>query len=80
MDVLNLTFKPGTDDLREVASLENIKLLLKQDAETYACNPVGTDNFHKKYPDGKNSKGSITYVSKPEDALQDPNVCFLFIE
>jgi UDPglucose 6-dehydrogenase len=52
--VLGLTFKPGTDDLREAPSLENVPLLLEQGADIYAYDPVGADNFKKKYPEGKN--------------------------
>jgi len=78
--VLGLTFKPGTDDLREAPSLENIPLLLDQGADIYAYDPVGIDNFKKKYPEGKNSRGSITYVENPEEALKGANVCFIFTE
>ena len=78
--VLGLTFKPGTDDLREAPSLDNVPLLLEQGADIYAYDPVGVDNFKKKYPEGKNAKGSITYVKKPEDTLRDANVCFIFTE
>lgn len=72
--VLGLTFKPGTDDLREAPSLDNVELLLKQGAKIYAYDPVGIDNFKKKYPD------QIVYVSNAEDALKDANVCFIFTE
>ncbi|MCM3670906.1 UDP-glucose/GDP-mannose dehydrogenase family protein [Mesobacillus maritimus] len=78
--VLGLTFKPGTDDLREAASLENVPLLLEQGADIYAFDPVGAENFAKVYPEGKNGKGNITYVSSPEEALKDANVCFIFTE
>ncbi|MFX3628635.1 MAG: UDP-glucose/GDP-mannose dehydrogenase family protein [Ectobacillus sp.] len=78
--VLGLTFKPGTDDLREAASLENVPLLLEQGADIYAYDPVGADNFAKVYPEGKNGKGSITYVSNIEQALEGANVCFIFTE
>ncbi|MGO4499665.1 UDP-glucose/GDP-mannose dehydrogenase family protein [Paenibacillus sp. 2RAB27] len=78
--ILGLTFKPGTDDLREAASLENVPLLLDQGAEIYAYDPVGSSNFSKVYPEGMNRKGSITYVEKIEDALTDANVCFIFTE
>ena len=72
--VLGLTFKAGTDDLREAPSLENIPLLLEQKADIYAYDPVGEDNFKKKYPT------EITYVSTPEEALKGANVCFVFTE
>ena len=72
--VLGLTFKPGTDDLREAPSLDNIELLLKQGADIYAYDPVGVENFKRKYPT------QIHYVKKPEEALENANVCFIFTE
>jgi UDPglucose 6-dehydrogenase len=78
--VLGLTFKPGTDDLREAASLENIPLLLQQGADIFAYDPIGSDNFAKEYPEGKNGRGRITYVKNIEEALEDANVCFIFTE
>ncbi|SEM65911.1 UDPglucose 6-dehydrogenase [Mesobacillus persicus] len=78
--VLGLTFKPGTDDLREAASLENIPLLLEQGANIYAFDPVGAENFAKVYPEGHNGKGRITYVANIEEALEGANVCFVFTE
>lgn len=78
--VLGLTFKPGTDDLREAPSLENVPLLLDQGADIYGYDPVGADNFKKKYPEGQNGRGTITYVENPEEALKGANVCFIFTE
>jgi len=84
--VLGLTFKPGTDDLREAPSLENVPLLLEQGADIYAYDPVGIDNFKKSYPEvgtereGEHGKGSIRYVKSVEDALLGANVCFIFTE
>lgn len=72
--VLGLTFKPGTDDLREAPSLDNVELLLKQGANIYAYDPVGVENFKKKYPT------QIIYVETPEEALENANVCFIFTE
>ncbi len=72
--VLGLAFKPGTDDLREAPSLDNVELLLKQGANIYAYDPVAEENFKKKYPD------QITYVKSPEEALKQANVCFIFTE
>ena len=72
--VLGLAFKPGTDDLREAPSLDNVELLLKQGANIYAYDPVAEENFKKKYPD------QITYVKSPEETLKQANVCFIFTE
>lgn len=78
--VLGLTFKPGTDDLREAASLENIPLLLDQGADIYAYDPVGKNNFSRRFPEGSNGKGNIYYVDSIEASLDGANVCFVFTE
>ena len=72
--VLGLAFKPGTDDLREAPSLDNVALLLEQGANIYAYDPVAEENFKKKYQD------QIIYAKSPEEALRDANVCFIFTE
>ena len=78
--VLGLTFKPGTDDLREAPSLDNVPLLLEQGADIFAFDPVGAENFKKKYPEGKIGQGSIRYANSVEEALEGANVCFIFTE
>lgn len=72
--VLGLTFKPGTDDLREAPSLENIPLLLNAGADIYAYDPVGGENFRKKISEG------INYVDAPQEALRGAGACFIFTE
>ncbi len=71
--VLGLAFKPGTDDLREAPSIDNVELLLEEGADLYAYDPVAEDNFRKRYP-------QITYVDNPEKALEGANICFIFTE
>lgn len=78
--VLGLAYKPETDDLREAPSVENIALLLEYGADVYAYDPVGNDNFKKRFPEGKFGKGSIKYVENVEDALRGANICFVFTE
>ena len=78
--ILGLTFKPGTDDLREAPSLANVPLLLAQGADIWAYDPVGIENFKQKYAEGKNGRGSIKYVEDVADALTGANVCFIFTE
>ncbi|MBT2724016.1 UDP-glucose/GDP-mannose dehydrogenase family protein [Bacillus sp. ISL-46] len=72
--VLGLTFKPGTDDLREAPSLVNIPILLEDGANVKAWDPVGIENFKKLYPD------NIAYSTSIEDTLKDADVCFIFTE
>ncbi|TCX52092.1 MULTISPECIES: UDP-glucose/GDP-mannose dehydrogenase family protein [unclassified Dehalobacter] len=84
--VLGLTFKPGTDDLREAPSLANVPLLLTQGADIYAYDPVGTENFKRQFfntgleQEVKYGKKSIHYVRTAEEALDSANVCFIFTE
>ncbi|HAQ63014.1 MAG TPA: UDP-glucose 6-dehydrogenase, partial [Ruminococcaceae bacterium] len=73
--VLGLTFKPGTDDLREAPSIDNIRLLLKDKANIYAYDPIGAENYKKLFPDS-----NINYVASPEEALEQANICFIFTE
>lgn len=72
--VLGLTFKPGTDDLREAPSIPNVRRLLDEGAEIVAYDPVGIENFKKKYPT------EIEYANKPEYALKDADMAFIFTE
>lgn len=78
--VLGLTFKPGTDDLREAPSLDNIPLLLEQGVDVYAFDPVGQVNFEQNFPRGPHGRGSITYSESARHALDGANVCFIFTE
>jgi len=73
--ILGLTFKAGTDDLREAPSKDNVKLLLGSGADNiYAYDPVGEENCKKLYPT------EVNYVKTPEEALKDANICFIFTE
>lgn len=72
--VLGLTFKPGTDDLREAPSIPNVRRLLDEGAEIVAYDPVGIDNFKRIYPD------EIGYVNDPKEALKGADLTFVFTE
>lgn len=72
--VLGLTFKPGTDDLREAPSLVNIPILLEDGATVSAWDPVGMDNYKKHYP------YEIAYCSSIEEAIINADLCLIFTE
>lgn len=72
--VLGLTFKPGTDDLREAPSLLNIPALLDDGAHINAWDPVGVENFRKK------CEGDIHYCESIPEALEGADICFIFTE
>lgn len=78
--VLGLAFKPGTDDLREAPSVDNIQLLLENGADIWAYDPVAEENSRKKFPEGVCGNGTMTYVGSPEEALEGANICFIFTE
>lgn len=73
--ILGLTFKAGTDDLREAPSLKNIQLLLKNGANNInVYDPVGNENMKKIYPN------ELNYTNTPEEALENADICFIFTE
>jgi nucleotide sugar dehydrogenase len=78
--VLGLTFKPGTDDLREAPSLKNIPLLLEEGADVWAYDPAGIDNCKKLIPEGKAKDGCMHYTQNLADALKNAHICFVFTE
>lgn len=78
--VLGLTFKAGTDDLREAPSIDNIRLLLQAGADIYAYDPKGVERAKQLFPEGKLEKGFMTYVDSVEKALDKANICFAFTE
>lgn len=72
--VLGLTFKPGTDDLREAPSLVNIPIMLEDGAKVKAWDPVGVENYKKLFPN------EIEYCGTIEKTLEDADICFIFTE
>ncbi len=72
--VLGLTFKPGTDDLREAPSLVSIPIFLDDEAQVRAWDPVGVENYKKYYPT------QIAYCDTPEEALAGADLCLIFTE
>lgn len=72
--VLGLTFKPGTDDLREAPSLVNIPIILEDGATIKAWDPVGVENFKRNFPN------NIQYCETIDETLKDADICFIFTE
>ena len=72
--VLGLTFKPGTDDLRESPAIPNIEYLLERGANVFTFDPVGVENAKKKFGD------KIVYTKTAKEALKDAQLCFIMTE
>jgi UDPglucose 6-dehydrogenase len=72
--VLGLTFKPGTDDVREAPALANIAVLLEEGANVRVWDPVGMDNVKRVFAD------DLTYCATIEEAIAGADLCFIFTE
>ncbi len=72
--VLGVTFKAGTDDLREAPSIPNVRLLLNEGANVHLYDPIGAANFKKIFPT------QVTYESTIEEAIENADICFIFTE
>ena len=72
--VLGLTFKPGTDDLREAPSIDNVNLLLEYNANVVVYDPVGVENFKKMYGD------KVDYTSNIDDCIRDADAVMIMTE
>ncbi len=72
--ILGLTFKPGTDDLRESPAIPNIEYLLDRGADIYAFDPVGVENAKKLFGD------KIVYTKTAKEALKDAELCLIITE
>lgn len=72
--ILGCTFKPGTDDLREAASLVNVPLLLEDGAHIRVWDPVGMENFKEKFPE------KIKYCESIEEAINGADLCLILTE
>ena len=81
--ILGLTFKPGTDDLREAPSIDNIKYLLKQGVIIKAYDPIGINNFKRILTMDKtliNYLDNITYYDNIDDTIKDSDACLIMTE
>lgn len=72
--VLGLTFKPGTDDLREAPSIVNVEMMLKEGAYIQVWDPVGSGNFKRLFSD------AIKYCDSIDEALTGADICFIFTD
>lgn len=70
--VLGLTFKPGTNDLRESPGLELAQLLLRRGAHVRAHDPVALDAARTLYPDLE-----IDWAASAEEALRGADAALL---
>lgn len=83
ISVLGLTFKPGTDDLRDAPSIDNISMLLDYGAHVKAFDPISSDSFKKKISfkladDGV--KGTIAFFDNIDETIKDADAVMIMTE
>ena len=81
--VLGLTFKPGTDDLREAPSIDNIELLLDSGADIRAYDPISTESFKNKIKyklEQDGTTGTIKYYQDIDEAIKGTDAVLIMTE
>ncbi|WP_345241663.1 UDP-glucose/GDP-mannose dehydrogenase family protein [Pontibacillus salipaludis] len=71
--ILGLAFKPGTDDLREAASLVILDRLLREGAFITAYDPVAMPRAKEKFP-------AVTFASNVKEALAGADLAAIVTE
>lgn len=71
--MLGLAFKPNTDDIRQAASLELVRLLQERGCRLRVHDPAAMDNFKLFHPD-------LRYCESPWEACEGADVCILVTE
>ncbi|SMC37726.1 UDP-glucose dehydrogenase family protein [Papillibacter cinnamivorans] len=72
--VLGLSFKPGTDDLRDAPSLQHVAVLLDNGVHVRVWDPAAMEGFRRLFT------GSVRYCSSIGEALKDTDICFILTE
>ncbi|WP_373231267.1 UDP-glucose/GDP-mannose dehydrogenase family protein [Cohnella sp.] len=72
--VLGLTFKPGTDDLREAPSIPIVNALLSEGAEVYVHDPIAIDTARAILP------RTVHFKHQLSDVLLDAEAALLITE
>ena len=78
--VWGLSFKPGTDDMREAPSVVLIKSLIKAGARVQAFDPVANEEAVKKFSKDWISSRKLTFCDDNYSALENSNALVLITE
>lgn len=72
--ILGLTFKPKTDDIRESAAIDNVRMLIKNGANVTVYDPIGMENFKRIFPT------EVAYGRTIDETIKDKDVAFVLTE
>lgn len=75
--VLGLSFKPGTDDIRNAPSIDVIKELLNEGAKVRLYDPKAMDNMKEVFPE---QPPQILYVNSPYEAVEGAAALLIITE
>ena len=72
--ILGVTYKPGTDDLRDAPSIDNVKKLLSLGANITVYDPIGLERFKSLFGD------KVQYADTVEKAITNKDATFIMTE
>jgi UDPglucose 6-dehydrogenase len=75
-----LSFKPGTDDMREASSVDFLHEVIKRGAHVKAYDPVAMEEAKRFLPAAWFKEGRLTLVDHQYDAVADADVMVLVTE
>lgn len=78
--IWGLSFKPGTDDMREASSLVLISSLIEAGASVVAYDPVAMENTQSILPEEWQASGKLTFADYQYDALKEADAMVLMTE
>lgn len=78
--VWGLSFKPGTDDVREASSAEIIKGLIGSGGRVKAFDPVALDQARKEFPADWFNTGDLVFEDNQYKAVEDTVALILVTE
>lgn len=71
--VLGITFKPGTDDIRNSPAVKNLAFFLNEGANVKVYDPKGLDKIKERYKE-------VICCETIEETLSGADICFIFTE
>lgn len=74
--IWGLSFKPGTDDIRDAPSIDIVSELSKQGANLRLYDPKAMENFKKIFPESEN----IKYCNDKYEALKNADALLILTE
>jgi len=78
--IWGLSFKPGTDDIREASSVQIIKELIHSGASIKSYDPIAMDQAKKEFPEIWFEKGQLVFEANQYTAIENTDALILVTE